>query len=280
MASSPRTRFDRVTLSALRIDDERSVRRVALYPRLKDVLVRDGYRFRVQTAGPTVGWERAVFLNLSFWSEADSADVVVDRRLAADVVAHVTWHHLAPRALGAAGRTVDGMLLGESIASAFDVYLIGRLLVDAPRSPYVASQVEAMSEAAGLSSVGFRQLLADLARNPALAFARLRTLLFDVSTSLLRARGIDDAAARLDAFRERPLFSLVHHYNVSNWLLHGRAHGPKFGERIDARVAKVERALRSSPSELDWLDHAWLRPSETKRATSGIVRKRAPRGAS
>ena len=280
MAKAFRTRFDRVTLERLRIDDEKSVRRVEVYSRLKDLLVRDGYRFRVQTAGPAIDWERAVFLNLSFWSEADSADVVVGARIAADVVAHVAWHHLARRALGVAARTVDGMLLGESIASAFDVYLIGRLLVDAPRAPYVASQLEAMSEASGLAPAAFRKLLEGLAADPAQAFATLRALLFDVATSLVRARGIDDAAARLDAFRARPLFALLHHYNVSNWILHGRAHGPAFGARLDARIAKVDRALKTSGGELDWLDRAWLRPTETKRVTSGIVRRGKPRGSS
>ena len=257
------TRFARVTLLALRIDDERSLRRVALYPRLKACLVRDAYRFRVQTEGRPVDWNRAVFLNLSFWNTADSDDVVVNGRLPADVVAHVAWHHLARRALGPAGKTVDGMLLGESIASAFDVYLIGHLLGSAPGSPYVESQVSAMAEVAGLSAATFRQLLERLALDPSRAFSQLRGLLFDVATSLARARGVDDAAERLDAHEKHPLFPLLHHYNLSNWLLHGRAYGPPIGAKIDARIARVDAQLRAAEHELDWLDRHWLRPCES-----------------
>ena len=67
----------------------------------------------------------------------------------ADVVAHAAWHYLAARALApAAGRSlsVDALFLGEAIASAFDVYLVGRLLGHAPRSTFLETQVPAMAE--------------------------------------------------------------------------------------------------------------------------------------
>ena len=252
--------YSRVGLAALRIEDEAPLRRIPLYPRLKALLVRDGYRFRVSARA--IDWSRAVFLNLSYWSPDDTADVVVGRSLPADVVTHVAWHHLARRALGRAGGTVDGMLLGESIASAFDVYLLGWLLQAAPRARYLETQVEAMSETTGLSPARFGKLLARIAADPNAAFSSLRALLFDASTALVRARGIDEASAVLDALEAHPLSPLLAHYNLSNWVLHSRAYGPRVPPKIDARVAKVDRALREAPVALDWLERAWLRAAE------------------
>ncbi len=251
-------RFSLVTLDGLRIEDERSLARLGLYPRLKQLLLRDRYRFRVARA--RIDWNRAVLLNLSFWSPDDTADVLVGRSIPADVVAHVAWHHLARRSLGAAGRSVDGMLLGESIASAFDVYLMGRLLTDAPRSRYLESQVEALREL--FPARALTGLLTRIARDPNAAFGALRALLFSVATSLTRARGIDDAARRLAAFDVHDFASLLPHYNVSNWILHSRAYGPPVGARIDAHIASIDRALCRAPVALDWLERHWLRPSE------------------
>lgn len=258
----PATRFRRVTISALRIDGERDLRRVALYPRLKQLLVRDGYRFRLQTSGAPIDWGRALLLNLSFWSAEDSADVVVGARLPADVVTHVAWHHLARRALGPAGRGADGALLGESIASAFDAYLLGRLISEAPRAAYLGEQIDAMRESAQLAPAALRRVLERLAADPGAAFGELRRLLFEVATSLVRAEGIDDAARRLDAYADRPLAPLLPHYNLSNWILHGRAYGGRIAPRIAPRIARIDAQLRAAPSELDWLEQAWLRPLE------------------
>ena len=253
-------RFSRVTLDELRIGDERSMRKLALYLRLKQRLVADAYRFRV--SDERIGWDRAALLNLSFWSPDDTADVIVERALPADVVMHVAWHHVARRGLGRAGNTVDGMLLGESIASAFDAYVIGRLLTDAPRSPILESQVEAMRDSLPLTGPALGRLLAVLAADPNRAFGSLRAFLFDVATSLSRARGIDDAARRLAAVDAHEFASLLPHYNVSNWVLHSRAYGPPIGAKIDARIARIDRALRKAPIGLDWIEREWLRPFE------------------
>ncbi len=237
------------------------MRGIALYPRLKQLLIADRYRFRV-TSSP-IDWARATFLNLSFWSAEDTADVLVGRSIPADVVTHVAWHHLARRGLGEAASTVDGALLGESIASAFDLYLIGRLVVAAPRSSFLEEKIEALREL--VPAPRLARLLGRCAADPARAFSDLRELLFAVGTSLVRARGIDDAARRLGAYDAHPLAPLLPHYNVSNWILHARAHGGTPPPRVDARIAKVERALRAAPVALDWLAARWLAPTEAPR---------------
>ena len=63
-----------LTLDELTIDDERSFRHVALYDDLKQVLRRDGYRFRVPDV--EASWDRVVFLNLTFWSQSEQGDLI------------------------------------------------------------------------------------------------------------------------------------------------------------------------------------------------------------
>ena len=248
----------KITLRELRVTGARALRTDRYYPALSSRLLRDRYELRVE---PKLDPNRALLLNLSFWSPGDGADVIASRSIAADVVAHIAWHHVARQALGAAGTTVDGMLLGESIASAFDVYLVGRLLVLDASCEFLRSQIPALSEvaaSAGLSAKKFQALLGALARDPEAAFADLRQLLFEVATQLLRARGIDAANAVIESHRRDRFFSLLHHYNVSNWLLHSRAYGPKFSLQVDRRIAALDQAMRGADSELRYLARQWL----------------------
>lgn len=259
--------FQRVGLEALHVDDERAVRHAALYGRLKALLLRDRYVFRVPSPGSPHGdWNRALFLNLSFWRPGDVADVLVERRIPADVLMHIAWHHLAGRALGPAGTSADGLLLGESIASAFDLYLVGVLIGRAPRSTFLETQVPAMAEAArsaGLPARSFSSLLAEIAGDPEAAFADLRALLFRASTRLLRSSGLDDAARLLGRLSRHRFHPLLHHYNLSNWILHVRAHAPAPPRRIDPGIAGIDRALARSPAALGWLERHWLTVAES-----------------
>ena len=119
------------TIAELTTEDEASFRHVALYGELKEVLRRDKYTFRVLPETASGRWDRALLLNLTFWGASVGGDVLVDDTLPADVVAHAAWHHLAAKALSegpGVPLTADALFLGESIASAFDVYLVGRLL--------------------------------------------------------------------------------------------------------------------------------------------------------
>jgi hypothetical protein len=247
-----------VTLDGLQIDDEASFRHIALYGALKQALQRDGYRFRVAEGGAS--WDRVVFLNLTFWDPGEQGDVLAGPRIDADVVAHVAWHHLARRALAGAAASAAALFLGESIASAFDLYLIGRVLGHAPDALILETQVPAMAEAAeaaGLDEAGFEAMLEAVAADPDRAFEDLRALLFDAANALVRAKGAGEAAeilARLDGHRFAPL---LHHYELSNWVLYARAHAPPAGA-IDPSVRAIDEALRAAPVALDWLERHWL----------------------
>jgi hypothetical protein len=248
----------------LGIRDERSFRHVDLYRDLKAILRRDGYIFRILPDGPA-RWDRALLLNLTFWGGSGS-EVLEGESVFADVVTHAAWHHLAARALataGAAHQSVEALFLGESIASAFDVYLVGRLLGQVRRSSFLETQVPALAEAAsaaGLSKRGFQRLLHEVAADPERAFADLRALLFDVTTTLSRCSGADEALAVLVRFEGHRFAPFLHHYELSNWVLFARAHGRR-GRRPDRRVPVVEKALRTSEMPLSWLVSHWVAPA-------------------
>ncbi|MBX3224091.1 MAG: hypothetical protein KF795_26485 [Labilithrix sp.] len=258
-------RFAAKTLDDLKIEDERSFRHVGLYGDLKEVLRRDGYTFRVLPEASAGRWDRALLLNLTFWGASAGGDVLVDDVLPADVVAHAAWHHLAARALAGepgAPLSADALFLGEAIASAFDVYLVGRLLGHAPRSTFLATQVPAMAESAheaGLSEADFDALIQGIAADPDRAFEDLRQLLFDAATSLTACSGADDALTVLGRLDEHRFAALLHHYELSNWVLYARAYA--CGERgfePDPRVRAIDGELRRASVPLDWLASAWI----------------------
>ena len=258
-----------LSLDELTIADEASFAHVGLYARLKRVVQRSGQRFLAPGPGTRLSWDRATFLNLTFWTPAASTDVLAERGIAADVVAHVAWHHLAAKQLakaapGAGGAVcAAGLFFAESIASAFDVYLVGRLLPNAPDSDFIATQVPIMSEAAeqaGLDEAGFAALLENIAQEPERAFEELRELLFDVASALLRCSDAPAAQQALEQFERQRFASLLHHFQLSNWVLYARAFGTALPEQERA-VEELDAALRNAPVALDWLAGRWLGPT-------------------
>ncbi len=258
-----RSPIRRVGLEELTVDDETSFRHVGLYGDLATVVRKHGVRFRVLPANGA-SWDRAVFLNLTFWGAVEGGDVLVDETIPADVVAHVAWHTLAAAALVPAGTTPssDALFLGEAIASAFDVYLVGRLVGHAPNSSFLETQVPAMADcaaASGLDDDAFDALLAEVAADPERAFEDLRALLFDVTRALVRCSGVDDAHAVLARFDDHRFAPLLHRHELSNWVLYARAYAAdRDAPTDDARAIAVDRALRASADAIAWLTASWV----------------------
>jgi hypothetical protein len=252
------------TLDELAIEDEDSFDHVGLYSDLKDVVLRAKCPFRILPAASAERWDRALFLNLTFWEPTGGGHIVVDDSIPADVITHVAWHHLAARALAdAEGGALDaaGLALGEAIASAFDVYLVGRLLGHSPDSTFLESQVPAMAESAsqaGLSADDFEVLLRSIADDPDRAFEDLRQLLFDATIALTACTRAEDATATLQRFDAHRFAALLHHYELSNWILYARAYANSEARSGD-RASDVDRELRAAPVALDWLAENWIR---------------------
>src|SRR6185369_15321590 len=198
------------------------------------------------------------------------ADVLCDDHIPADVVAHVGWHEVVrrevarreaaasppPAATAPSPPSVAALFLAESIASAFDLYLVGRLLPNAPECDFVTTQVPLMAECAGdagMPEAAFSALLETVVREPERAFEDLRALLFDAAITLLACPGVVEAQAILEGFADRRFAPLLHHYQLSNWILYARAYAARpLGS--DAVASDVDRALREAPVSLDWLD--------------------------
>ncbi len=270
--------FARRTVDELDIGDEGSFRHVGLYADLKEVLRRARYPFQILPRTRPPRADRALLLNLTFWSADAGGDVLVDAHVEADVVAHAAWHHLAARMLAPGGSRTDprpsasALFLGESIASAFDVYLVGRALGHAPGSSFLETQVPAMADAAsaaGLSERGFERLLAGLAADPDGAFTDLRELLYDATSALFACRTAKEGYAALAKLERHRFGALLPRYELSNWVLYARAYAA--GRSADSAPRSVDRALRKARSSLVWLEENWIAPAlrGSARARSG-----------
>jgi hypothetical protein len=252
-----------VSLGDLTIDDEAAFASIPLYPRLKQILAGAGHRFLLPAPGTTFSWDRALFLNLTFWNGEEGADVLVDEHLAADVVTHIAWHHIvAQRLTRAAGgaRSALAMLFSESIASAFDLHMLGRLWREAPGAEFVTTQVPILSEAAqeaGMTDDDFATLMTELSEDPDRAFEDLRQLLFDAGAAMLGCREPVEAQARLEGFAGHRFAALLHHYQLSNWILYARAYA-KEAPAVDEVVRGFDKTLRQAPVSLAWFAENWL----------------------
>jgi hypothetical protein len=262
--------FRPATLDELTIDDGAPLTGVAIYRRLETFLRGSEHRFLIPEAGQQASWDRALFLNLTYWNVEAGADLLCDDHIPADVVAHVAWHELATRQIARArAHTRDGLraapssaglFFAESIASAFDLYLVGRLLPRAAESDFLATQVPLMAECAdnaGLPEAGFAALLEAVTRAPERAFEDLRALLFDAATTLVACETATAAHAALEALAGHRFAPLLHHYQLSNWILYARAYGARSSEP-DELVRGLDRTLREAPVSLDWLEQNWL----------------------
>ena len=262
-APPPSAAFTLRTVDELDLDGERELAAVALCADLKEVLRRSRYRFRVMPPGSAHRWDRAVLLNLTFWSPADQGDVLLDEPVPADVIAHVAWHHLCEQALPQSGRpSPESLFLGESIASAFDLYLVGRLLPLAPEAAYLESQLPRLEETAaeaGLSEEAFAALLESIAAAPERAFEELRQLLFDATLRLYRSATAEEGLSALEAFAGHRLAPLLHRFELSNWVLHARVHAAA-GATADAAALDLDAAMRAAADPLALLDELWIAP--------------------
>lgn len=248
-----------LTLHQLEIEDEAPFRRIGLFRDLKARLVRDDYRVRVMPEG-AARWDHALLLNLAFWEARGGGDILVDAVVPADVVCHIGWHHLAGAALADGDAPLSGpaLLLGEAIASAFDLYLIGRLLGHGAECGFLETQVPAMAEVAegaGVEAAAFEDLLEHVRRDPEGSFEELRRLLFDVLSELLRAQSADEALQALTRRDGERFACLLHHFELANWLQHARA-APDNASADKARALDAE--LRRQPDALAWMAERWL----------------------
>ena len=247
-----------VGLDELEVRDVEAVRGIGVYEPLAQRLRDDDYRFLV--AAPedrTEDWARVLFLNLTYWN--GEGDVLAEDAIAADVVAHVAWHHVIAHALHPDGEpTVAALAFGEAVASAFDVYLIGRNLqrgTDADLLHTAMPRLREVALDAGLDDDEVDALFQAIALDPDAAFENLRALLFDVTCALVACDDVHGAVRVLDEVRGHRFAPFLHHFEVSNWVLHMQARGRRDD---DPAVTALDDALRAASVSLDVLTERCL----------------------
>jgi hypothetical protein len=85
----------------------------------------------------------------------------------------------------------------------------------------------------------------------------MRQLLLDAATGLLSCTDGAAADSLLEGFAGHRFESLLHHYQLSNWILYARAHAAP-PSASDAAIADLDATLRAAPIALDWLADHWL----------------------
>ncbi|MDB4982005.1 MAG: hypothetical protein JWM82_2757, partial [Myxococcales bacterium] len=89
------------------------------------------------------------------------------------------------------------------------------------------------------------------------AFDELRALLVDVGTALLACTDADAAQAVLEGFASARFAPLLHHFQLSNWILYSRAYA-RSSPAGDEAVHALDRTLRGSGDGLAWIEANWL----------------------
>lgn len=258
------TTFRTVALDALTIEDDQAFLEMPLYAALKRALAGAKHSFLIPVDGAELSWDRAVFLNLTFWSADAGAEVLCNDHIPADVLAHAAWHHVVGHQLGLAAPggapTAEALFFAESIASAFDLYLVGRLLHAAPDTDFITTQVPIMRDVAtdaGLSDDDFASLLEGVCAAPEQAFEELRALLFQATSALWACRGVAEAANVLEQHTKHRFGPLLHHFQLSNWILYARAYARAAPAQTQA-VRQFDELLRGAKDGLAWLEEHWL----------------------
>jgi hypothetical protein len=250
-------------LDALRIRDARPFSHILHYAPLKQRLIDAQYTFQLLPKSANVA--SAQLLNLTYWGAPAEAlvggDVLTEAAIDADVVCHVGWHHMLRETLAADGdnsSSAASLFLGESVASAYDLYMLGVLMLRAPSCGFVQTQAPAIADcatASGLSKRAFAQQLQTIALDPEAAFAALRTLLFDVTTALYLAKTQAAAFTILQSVREAPYSWLLPRFELSNWVLYARAYAKK---ATSAAASKLNRELAITERPLELLTSRYL----------------------
>jgi hypothetical protein len=247
-------------LDELNLTDEASFQHIELYRQLADRLKRDAVSFAVPEHDSARGNPGATsLLNLAFWSPRGVAEVLPHPELTADQLAHNAWHHVVGEALGDDAHSADGLLFAEAIASAFDIYLVGRVLGVAPDALFLETQVPAMTDAAndaGFEEGDVQTMLERAAAEPEASFESLRQLLFDTTHALFEASDVEAATAVLEAASAHPMALLLHHYELPTWVLYARAYAK--GSEPNDTVRAADKAMRANNDSLAWLQTEWL----------------------
>ena len=196
----------------------------------------------------------ARLLNLLQWEADGGLEFIDGQGTHADQLIHLGLHRLCDHKLGSADP--GAMLYAECLASASDIYLLGKLSLAGEETDFLADTLESFSSYYELYShheSHLEQLLSQLQNNPYTTMLAVADYLFQFCLCLLYPTNIEAVGRELETMADHVYQPLVHHYNTANWILTIRSKHPHPPElpidlclsAIRAQLAQGEDALLS-----------------------------------
>ena len=168
-------------------------------------------------------------VDLLNWRAGARCEHIESRGIFADQAVHFAIHHVLEGVLG--GRQPQTVLLAECVASASDMYLLGKLSEAGEETGFLSETIESYCsyyEMYAAEAEQLEHLLSAFLDDPFKTMAETAIFLFSFGTALL---GPNWNRAVLTEMTANPYYPLVHHYNLTNWILSIRAQFP--GRLVD-----------------------------------------------
>jgi len=210
-------------IEAIEIDDRDAYGKVALDGLLEAAsatLDRAGVRVVVTERGRGT----ARLANLLCWQVQANLELADDAVLSGDQIIHFALHHLADQQMG--HEDPRALLFAETLASSADILLLGSLASLEPEPDFVVETMESFAYYYDLYAGSEEVLARVLTRIVDDPFAMMRAVclfLYAAAEPLLSASDLATTLSHLDRLVEDDLYPLVHHYNMTNWILAIRA---------------------------------------------------------
>ncbi len=213
--------------SELVIEDEADYRAAGLGRLLAlscGFLERAGVRFGVMPEGRGT----ARLASLLSWQVAERLELLDEACVASDQLVHFALHQMVDRRLG--HDDPYAVLLAETIASASDLYLLGKLAATDREPAFLVDTMESFSawfELYAGDPDDLERLLASTVADPYAAMRSLCRYLLAATAPLLYPRDERSVTDTLTKAARDRAYPLLHHYNTTNWVLSIRARYPR-----------------------------------------------------
>ncbi len=159
-------------------------------------------------------------MNLLYWRAEAKREYVDGESVYADQVVHFALHQLVATRVSANHPRVD--LFAECLASAADVYLMGKLIQAGIESEFMQETLTSFGayyEMYAQDERHFQRLLEQTGETPFTSMLELIDYLERFCLVLLKPGEADAAQAELLPMTAHFFYPLVHHYHVANWVL-------------------------------------------------------------
>ena len=175
----------------------------------------------------------ARMVNLLQWQAGDHVEYLDGEGVFSDQVVHMAIHQALDREQGSA--TPHHMLFAEVLASASDMYLAGRLIQAGEETDFLADTLESLGSYYEMYAASPDQLTAFLQRlsdTPWETMVSLVDYLYTFCCPFLEKDRSIEHLSIPRSMEDHMFYPLVHHYNVTNWLLTINATFPKSSGQV------------------------------------------------